>query len=583
LGKTTRLALGICLGLFGGCSSRSVLTGEEASQPPLACKKVEDFFTHDLARYQQRVDDAGFSYQDEQWKVETAAKEASLKKLAFHYEVLQKAIYNQSMVDQVNRLHEQVEKLDLKDCVWAGRLKRVKQVFQATILTDAAIVAKERENQEWQDRLQKESNGFRVTLPDESEPLSMALFSKKLSSTGDRTTREKLYKEFGSRRAKKWIEIGFRDLIKSRNEEAQLAGFKDYYAYRFSRNQLDLNGYWEIVTELKQKLAPKAHQVLKELGSQHGVPKVEPWDFRYLREQSASGGLNPWFSQLPESAAMDVARKFYAELGFNVDEYGFRTDLTPRPGKNTHAFAMALIFPHTDNEGQLLREPAADIRFLANLKKPVKWEDISTIIHELGHAIHAGEVRQPVAIFRGFDSVPTESIAMVLERFANTAQFLGDTLTEFAKVPSRDSASALKRHAKSARLEQALTLLRQVMFSEFERSMYTDPDSDYAGTWAKLAKEYWNIDVAPEYADWDIEHFLMAPVYVENYALGILTVEQAYDLLGGEYSSLSSKRLLGDRIRDTWFHPGSEFDYLTLVEKLTQKKLSAQAALKLLD
>jgi len=72
-------------------------------------------------------------------------------------------------------------------------------------------------------------------------------------------------------------------------------------------------------------------------------------------------------------------------------------------------------------------------------------------------------------------------------------------------------------------------------------------------------------------------------VYVENYALGILTVEQVYDLLGGEYSSLSSKRLLGDRIRDTWFHPGSEFDYLTLVEKLTQKKLSAQAALKLLD
>ncbi len=573
----------VSIALLVGCSSRSVITGEEANQPELACKKIADFFSYDLSRYQERVDDASVSYQEEQWKVETAAKDASMKKMAFLFETYQKAVYDQGIVDQVNRLSDQVEKLQLKDCVWATRLKRVRNVFQANILTDPKVMAREKENQEWQDKLQKESNAFRITLPDETEPLSMALFSKKVASTGDRATRESLYKSYGSLRAKKWLEVGFRDLVKSRNAEAQAAGFPDYYTYRFSRNLLDLNNYWSIVAELKQKLAPKAQQVIKELGTQHGITKVEPWDLRYLREQSSTGGLNPWFAQLSETGPMDIARKFYSELGFDIDEYGFKTDLTPRPGKNTHAFAMALVFPRTDTDGQLLREPAADIRFLANLKKPVKWEDVSTLIHELGHAIHAAEVRQPVAIFRGFDSVPTESIAMALERFANTALFLGDALTEFCKVPSRDSATQLKRHAKTARLEQALTLLRQVMFSEFERSIYTNPESDYAETWSKLSKEYWNIDVPVENADWDIEHFMMAPVYVENYALGILTVEQVYDALGNEYSSLSKKRLLGDRIRDTWFHPGTEFDYLQLVENLTQKKLSAEAALKLLD
>ena len=583
--KILSVLFGVALGatVLGGCTSRSVITGEEASQPDLACKKIAEFFNHDLERYQSRVDDASVSYQEEQWKVETAAKDASMKKMTFLFETYQKAVYDKALVDQVNRLSEQVEKLQLKDCKWTARLKRIRQVFQANILTDPKVMAKEKENQEWQDRLQNDSNAFRLTMPDEPEPVSMALYAKKLASTGDRATREKLYKTYESQRANKWIEVGFRDLIKSRNEEAKAAGHPDYYTYRFARNMLDLNGYWAIVTELKQKLAPKVHQVLKTLGAQQGISKVEPWDVRYLREQSSTGTLNPWFSQLSETGPMDIARKFYAELGFEVDEYNFKTDLTPRPGKNTHAFAMALVFPRTDAEGQLLREPASDIRFLANLKKPVKWQDISTVIHELGHAIHAAEVRQPVAVFRGFDSVPTESIAMVLERFANSAQFLGDSLTEFCKVPSRDSSPKLKQHAKTARMEQAFILLNQVMFSEFERQMYTNPDGNFAEMWTKLVKEYWNLDVSPENAEWDIDHFLMAPVYVENYALGILTVEQVFDTLGSQYSSLSSKRLLGDRIRDTWFHPGTEFDYLELVEKLTDKKLSAQAALKLLD
>ena len=66
-------------------------------------------------------------------------------------------------------------------------------------------------------------------------------------------------------------------------------------------------------------------------------------------------------------------------------------DLYPRPGKNTHAFAMAIVLPHVDEKLQVLPEPKPDIRFLANLKQPVKWEDVSTVIHELGHAVHAAE------------------------------------------------------------------------------------------------------------------------------------------------------------------------------------------------
>lgn len=580
----TKLALVLAIGaMLSGCTSRSVITSEEASQPVLACKKIESFFKVDLSQYQDRIDEKSQSYQIEQWKIETADPEGSLKLQSFLFEVLQRVIYDKTILEKVNRLNQQIDKLKLLACPWVPRLKRVAAVLSANIVTDPKVSELEKLNQDWQDRLQKASNDFRVQLPDETAPVSLALVRKKLSSTGDKAARERLFKGFGASRAQKWTELGFKDLVRSRNEEAKAAGYSDYYAYRFFRNGLDLNGYWENLSEVKTKLAPKAHKVLKELGMQHGVSKVDPWDFRYLREQASSGVLNPWFSTLSENGPMEIARKFYAELGFNTEEYGFKTDLLPRAGKNTHAFAMAVVFPRTDDDGQLMREPVPDIRFLANLKKPVKWDDVSTVIHELGHAIHAAEVRQPTAIFRGFDSVPTEAMAMALERFANSPQFLQDTLIEFCRVPSRDSSTALKRHIRAARLDQAFTLLRQLLFTEFERAIYLDPNADYGKLWAKLSKEYWGMDLNPEFADWDIDHFLMAPVYVQNYALGILMVEQIFEVNESDYSSLSRKRLLGDRIRDLWFRPGTEYDYLELTEKLSRKKLSAAPALKLLD
>jgi oligoendopeptidase F len=121
------------------------------------------------------------------------------------------------------------------------------------------------------------------------------------------------------------------------------------------------------------------------------------------------------------------------------------------------------------------------------------------------------------------------------------------------------------------------------MFTEFERAIYQDPGVDYGKLWAKLSKEYWGFELDPQYADWDIDHFVMAPVYVQNYALGILIVEQIFDTLGNDYSSLSRKKLLGDKIREIWFHPGQEFDYRELTEKITGKKLTATSALKLIE
>ncbi|MFM8270530.1 MAG: M3 family metallopeptidase [Pseudomonadota bacterium] len=561
---------------------RNLDTALEDKNLSPGCLAIKKFFNEDLTFFQDRVDRASAEYQEEQWKVEANEPGASAQKMGTLFEAYQKVAYDKDVLRKTLELAKSSIGVEAQ-CAWKRRLDRAKQLLETSILTKEAVIKKEKENQDKQDALANQSNAFRIQVPGEAEPVSKALLSKRIGSLDDRAQREALFKQFNAARADAWLKWGFRDLIKSRNAEARLAGFKNYYDYRYFRNQLDLKNYLANVKEVRTKLAPQIRKILAVMGKQAGISKVEAWDLRYLREKSASGEVNALFKEFPETEVMKVASDFYTSLGIDVASYDFKMDLYPRPGKNTHAFAMGVVAPHVSEKGELLSLPKPDIRFLANLKKPVQWDDISTIIHELGHAIHFGEIRQPIAAFRGFGSVETEAIAMTLERMADSSEFLEDVLPKYTAVGSEALKPILSKQERATRIEQAFVLLRQVLFSEFERAVYMNPDQDYGKLWASIFKEYWGVSIKPEQADWDVDHFVMAPVYVQNYAIGILMVQQFYESILKEFGTAYRSKAIGDKLRAKYFGPGLEFDYLTLTQNFTGSPLTAKAALRLLE
>ena len=572
--------------VLSGCvGPNSRLVNQTAQERELSvdCASIKKLFDTELNDFQNKLDKASKDYQLEQWKVEANDAGASPDKMGTLFEAYQKVAYDQEILNKTLGLWKQVKDKSLTDCSWKKRLERAKQLLETGILTKKEVIQKEKENQDKQDALANKSNAFRITIPGEAEPISRALLSKRIGSTDDRKIRESLFKQFNSSRAKAWLDWGFRDLIQSRNEEARLAGFKNYYEYRFFRNQLNLDNYLANVREVKLKLAPKIRIILKKWAKEHGISKPEAWDVRYLREKSSSGEVNQLFKDFPETEVMQVAKQFYSSLGIDVDSYGFMMDLYPRPGKNTHAFAMGIVASHVTEKGEVLSEPKPDIRFLANLKKPVQWDDISTIIHELGHAIHFGEVRQPVSLFRGFGSVETEAIAMTLERMADSAEFLEDALPRFTSIDKSGIQALVAKQDKTTRIEQAFVLLRQVLFSEFERLAYLNPNQDFGKLWSKLFNEYWGISLETQYSDWDVDHFVMAPVYVQNYAIGILMVQQFYQSILKDFGTAYRSKAIGDKLRSKYFAPGTEFDYLELTKGFTGRPLEAKAALTLLE
>jgi|GEM_PF-1921504 len=545
------------------------------------CESIRQFFLKDLDQYQSAVDGAAKSYQEEQWRVESADPTASLEKLSIHFAVLQKMIYQKGILESIKTLEIDTRSVREEECGLKRSLKRAKELLESTIITNDLVIQKEKENQDLQDALQNKSNAFRLLLPGEREPVSRALYLKKLGTTESRSQREALYKLFNAARAQKWEEWNFKALVRARNDEAKLAGFENYYTYRFFRNQLDFNNYRSLLEEIKTRFAPRVRNALSELGLSLGISQVEGWDIRYIREKASAGHINEFLKQLDENSALSVARDFYTGLGISIDQYQFPMDLYPRPGKNTHAFAMSLVFPHVNLQRQLLPTPQVDIRFLANLKKPVLWGDIGTLIHELAHAIHAAEVRQPLSLFRGTGSVETEAIAMTTERMADSAEFLELVIPKYTGVTAKNLQSVSARHVKAAQTEQAIVLLRQIFFSDYEYQIYVNPEQDFAELWSKLHKEYWGVDVGPFYADWDIDHFLSAPVYVQNYAIGILMVEQIYQSILKEFKTSFQSKALGDKIKKVYFEPGLEFNYLDLTEKFTGKPLSTMAVFEL--
>ena len=575
----------VAISLLTGCASGPVdLTKvSHLSTIPLnSCDEIKTILSQDFETYQSEVDGISRDYQMEQWRVETADPKASQENLSKLFSVLQEKSYNIEVLKRAQAVGLATKGLSLAQCPEKASFLRAQQILETSILIDPKVIQKEKENQEAQDGLMNQSNAFRMEIEGEKEPISKALYGKKLRSLESRKARYELYRQFNSNRAKKWTQWGFQNLVKSRNEEARLAGFKNYYEYRFFRNQLDYKNYREQVQEIKTKLAPKVRRVLNNLGRQFKIDKVEAWDMGYLREKSSSGEVNELLQTVSETAVLEMAKKFYSNLGIDVDSYHFLMDLYPRAGKNTHAFAMGVVPPHVDSQRKLLPKPKSDIRFLANLKKPVKWEDASTVIHELGHAIHFGEIRQPLAILRGFGSVETEAIAMTLERMADSAEFLQSVLPEFTGVTPEKLAPLLKKQVGVAQIDQAFVLLRQIFFSDFEHEVYVNPEQDFAVLWAKMHQAYWGVEIPVEHADWDVDHFVMAPIYVQNYALGILMVEQFYDSILKEFKTGFKNKKIGDKLKAKYFTPGLEFDYLTLTQQFTGKKLTAEVALRLI-
>ncbi|GEM49121.1 M3 family oligoendopeptidase [Deinococcus cellulosilyticus] len=249
----------------------------------------------------------------------------------------------------------------------------------------------------------------------------------------DRTVREDAWKAWQKARlevAPKLDEL-FLKQLKLRRQVAKNAGFENYRDYmwlsyhRFDYTPEDCLRFHQTIQE---EVVPFTLELLEQHRKGLGVEELKPWDF-YWRSQmdpESRPPLNP-FTDVDEleKKTEQVFFKLNPQLGemFRTLRESRAMDLGSRPNKMSHAYCTTL--------------PIKQVPFV--LQNVVGTDgDVTTTLHEFGHAFHAmysmQSQRFPWNVFSSTEFVEVPSMGMECIALDHLSPFYSEEEIQRVKV-----------------------------------------------------------------------------------------------------------------------------------------------------
>lgn len=341
-----------------------------------------------------------------------------------------------------------------------------------------------------------------------------------------------------------------RQLAHVRNQAAVTAGFRDHYARSLALNEIDERELFELLDSLEAATAPIFFRWKQDLDRGQaqrfgvGADDLRPWHYgdRFFQRapEAESAELEAAFA---DRDPLELAQMSYQGWGLEIDEILERSDLYPRQGKNQHAFCLDI-----DREG--------DVRTLNNLEPTRRWA--GTLHHELGHAVYDRMIDRslPWLLRKPPHTLSTEAIALLMESALNERAWLESVLgVRGAKAEQLAVAAADKQRANH------LVFTRWVLvMTHFERALYQDPDRDLDSLWWELKGRYQGLTMPTgrKSPDWAAKyHLALAPVYYQNYQLGLLFTEQLKHRMNAMLGDWIGNPAAGVWLEERVFHSGA--------------------------
>lgn len=360
-----------------------------------------------------------------------------------------------------------------------------------------------------------------------------------------------------------------RELARLRNQAAHKLGYSDYYRMSLQLQEIDeewLFGLFDELAELTEEPFRRWKESVDDrLRTRFGISDVHPWHY-----------ADPFFQILPPDgrvnlddilAAHDIAQlaqRTFAGWGIDLTEVIAASDLYPRPNKCQHAFCLDV-----DRTGK-------DVRILANIVPGERWTEV--MLHESGHAAYDLNIdgTLPYVLRRAAHTFVTEAMALVSGRLVRSPRWL-----EQVAGIDRARITPIEGELIRASAAQSLLFARWCMvMANFERDLYSDPESDLDTRWWELVERYQLVTPPPGRTapDWAAKiHLAVAPVYYHDYLLGELLASQLTATVEREYGGLFGGRDTGAFLIDRVFRPGSLLRWDSLIEAATGRSLGAAA------
>jgi len=358
-----------------------------------------------------------------------------------------------------------------------------------------------------------------------------------------------------------------RELARLRNKAARALGFRDWFDLSVSTSEMDEGRLLATLDEAdRATAAPFARwksAVDDRLAARFGcqVGDLRPWHYAdpFFQEVPAEGGVD-LDEHFTSHDLVELTARTYDGLGLETRPILARSDLFPRDGKSQHAFCMDV-------------DRAGDIRVLANVVPDHYWMD--TMLHELGHGVFdAGFDPALPWVLRDCHLVVTEGIAILMGRLASDAEWL-----EKVAGVGTATAAALDSPLRAAHAADLLVFTRWVLvMTNFERSLYADPEIDLDERWWELVHRYQLVSPpqgrsAP---DWAAKiHVAVAPVYYHTYLYGQMVASQLAAMLREECGGIVDREAAGRLLTERIFAPGLSVRWDTLIAQATGEPLTA--------
>jgi len=369
-----------------------------------------------------------------------------------------------------------------------------------------------------------------------------------------------------------------------RNEAAKSLGFKDYWDMQVRLQEHDPDQLVALFAEL-ERLTDEPFRKMKATLDEETARRFKtkpgalmPWHYTnpFFQAAPPSEKVDPntFYASKKKEDIVEIARRFYADIGIDIAPIAERSDLYEREGKDQHAYCVSI-------------DRDQDVRTLLNVAPSERW--METMLHEMGHAVYYRGIdrtlpfnlRDPAHIFT------TEAVAMLFGALAQNPLWL----TTYAGVDAAKVKALEPAILEQRRREQLIFVRWGLVMFHFERALYANPQQDLDTLWYDLVERYQLLKrpVGRKAADWAAKpHFTSAPVYYHNYVLGELYASQLREKLSalaghqGPASALSfnGRKDFGSYLTEKVFLPGARTAWPRFVEESTGKPLGAEAFAK---
>ncbi len=372
------------------------------------------------------------------------------------------------------------------------------------------------------------------------------------------------------------VETDLLALVRLRNEGARQLGFPNYYAMALELDELDERELFALFDDLERdtnELWSEYKGALdRRLAGRFGIAEsaLRPWHYAdpfFQEAPPAEVSLDPFYASLD---LVELTRRYFAAVGFSIDDVLERSDLFERTGKCQHAFCVSV-------------DRGADVRVLCNVRPTERW--MGTLLHEFGHAVYDRHLDPalPWLLRTHAHILVTEASAMLFGRLSRNPVWL----REWAGVDAAEIAKHAGPVARAVRDQLLVQTRWEMVMVHMERALYRDPGRDLRSLWWDLVERFQGVrrPEGRDAPDWAAKiHLSIAPVYYHNYQLGEMLASQLQDhllrsVLGGGPDAweryVRSPRVAEVLIRECYAH-GKRWSWRELTQRVTGRPLASR-------